>query len=97
METIRERISVADARQRSYIEWQTKILAGFISSTVQSEKGMHELHKAAMSLSMFSESENSEPDSSESGKPGTMKPQVIEPRTGSFEKLSGFFRGGSSH
>lgn len=84
MEVIRERTSLVDARHRAYIEWQTKVLAGFIASTAQSEKGARALHKAAQSLSMSPDSQSSDDVS--------VPPN--EPRVGSYERLSGLFRSG---
>lgn len=86
VEVIRERTSLADARTRAYVEWQTKAITGFIASTAQSEKGARELHKAAERLSMMPASDG--PD----GEP--VRAPVAEPRPGSFERLGGFFGGG---
>lgn len=84
IEAIRERVSLAQALARAQVEWQTKILAGFLSSTVQSEKAARELHKAAQSLSMLPDDD----DASDAA------PQAPEPRAGSYEKLAGLFGGG---
>ena len=79
MDVIRERVSVAEAKERSYIEWQTRALASFIASTSMSEKGAKQLMQAAEKLSMLP------PEESE---------QKPEPRKGSFERLGGLFGAG---
>lgn len=87
VEAIRERMSLAQALTRAQVEWQTKVLAGFISSTVQSEKAARELQKAAQGLSMM-------PDDEDDVDPSLASPQAPEPRAGSYEKLAGLFGGG---
>lgn len=81
VEAIRERTSIAQALTRAQIEWQTKILAGFIASTAMDAKASRELHKAVSAISMFPEDEETQSSST-------------EPRAGSYEKLSAMFGGG---
>jgi hypothetical protein len=93
VEVIRERVSLFDARSRAYVEWQTKVLAGFIASTAQTEDGARKLHKAAEGLSMLP-SDDTAPVEDPSKPAG---PIPAEARVGSFEKLSGFFGGALAH
>lgn len=83
VETIRERVSLTQAYARAQIEWQTRILAGFIATTVQSEKAARELQKAAQGLSMLPAEE-----------PDAAPQEAPAPRAGSFEKLGALFGGG---
>lgn len=85
VEAIRERVSLSQALTRAQIEWQTKILAGFISSTVQSPKAAKELHQAVQTLTMMPEDDDTDP---------SLQASAVEPRAGSFEKLAGLFGGG---
>jgi hypothetical protein len=85
VEAIRERVSLAQALTRAQIEWQTKILAGFISSTVQSPKAAKELHQAVQTLTMMPGEDDAD---------SSLPAPTAEPRVGSFEKLAGLFGGG---
>jgi len=100
VEAIRERVSVEQARERVYLEWQTRALASFIAQTVDSPKAAKKLLEAAGHLSL-----NPDPDAKRSPSPVRPEPvtdvEVVRPgeppdestvasgaRLGSFERLA---------
>jgi hypothetical protein len=83
---IQERLSVQDARNRSYIEWQTKALASFIANTASSKKTARELLRSAHKLSMLPKDDTSSDSSQrENGRASNT------PRAGSYERLMAGF------
>lgn len=85
MEVVRERQSLEAARERVYIEWQTKVLAAFIARTVQSEKGASAMLKEAAGLSLFKPPPSPTPPDVVAGSTGPLTEASARP--GSYERL----------
>lgn len=100
VDVIRERMSMEDTKQRTYIEWQTRALASFMAANAQSEKGAKKMQEAAEKLSILPQ-DGSEQQSRRQAPPTTEhlehpeRVQAPQGKQGSFEKLSGIFGGAS--